>query len=88
MLKMLSTRAKFKFNLEIKENFSEAFIEEGLAFYVYGVGANKGTPFSRFENTDLPGTYLFVGPAEAESIEANFSNFANEGIAFEVDTEF
>ena len=45
-------------------------------------------PFSRFQNTDLPGTYLFVGPAEAESIEANFSNFANEGIAFEVDTEF
>jgi hypothetical protein len=70
----------------IKENFSEQFEEEGLAFYVYGVDADKGTPFSRFQNTGLPGTYLFAGPEEAENIEANFPDFQNEGIAFEVDT--
>ena len=72
----------------IKENFSEQFTEEGLAFYVYGVDAGKGTPFSRFQNTELPGTYLFAGLEESNNIEANFPNFVNEGIAFEVDTEF
>ncbi|VEP16104.1 CHRD domain-containing protein (fragment) [Hyella patelloides LEGE 07179] len=70
----------------INENFSGQFVEEGLAFYVYGAEANRATPFSRFQNTDLPGTYLFAGPEEAASIEDNFSNFVNEGIAFEVDT--
>ena len=70
----------------IKENFSEQFVEEGLAFYVYGAGEDKGTPFTRFQNTSLPGTYLFAGPSEASNIEENFPNFQNEGFAFEVDT--
>ena len=70
----------------INENFSEQFIEEGLAFYVYGAGEDKGTPFTRFQNTSLPGTYLFAGPSEASNIEENFPNFQNEGFAFEVDT--
>jgi hypothetical protein len=70
----------------INEDFSEQFEEEGLAFYVYGVGADKGTPFARFQNTGLPGTYLFAGGEEAENIEANFPDFENEGVAFEVDT--
>ena len=69
----------------IKENFSQQFDEEGLAFYVYGAGEDKGTPFTRFQNTSLPGTYLFAGPSEALNIEENFTNFQNEGIAFEVD---
>ena len=71
---------------EINENFSEQFTEEGLAFYVYGVGEDKGTPFTRFQNTDLPGTYLFAGPSETSNINENFPDFQNEGIAFEVDT--
>ena len=48
---------------------SEQFIEEGLAFYVYGAGEDKGTPFTRFrKNTSLPGTYLFAGPSEASVV--------------------
>ena len=65
-------------------NFSESFIEEGLAFYVYGVGAGMETPFTRFQNTDVPGTYLFASPDESEEIRNNFPNFIEEGFAFEV----
>ena len=68
---------------DINENFSDSFTEEGLAFYVYGVGSNKGTPFSRFQNNDFPGTYLYAAGEEAENIRNNFPNFEDEGIAFE-----
>ncbi len=40
------------------------------------------TPFNRFRNKDVPGTYLFANEAESESIRANFPNFVEEGIAF------
>ena len=65
-------------------NLSESFIHEGLAFYVYGVGAGLGKAFTRFQNTDIPGTYLFAGPEESEDIRNNFPSFIEEGIAFEV----
>jgi predicted outer membrane repeat protein len=68
----------------ILENFSNDFNEEGLAFYVYGVGEEKGTTFYRFQNEDKPGTYLFAGPEERENIVENFPNFTEEGVAFEV----
>jgi hypothetical protein len=68
----------------INENFSEDFTEEGLAFYVYGVGEEKGTTFYRFQNEDRPGTYLFAGPDERANILENFPNFTEEGPAFEV----
>ena len=68
----------------IKENFSDAFTEEGLAFYVYGAGSGFGTEFIRFQNTERPGTYLFAGQEEAESIRQNFPNFIEEGVAFEL----
>jgi predicted outer membrane repeat protein len=68
----------------INENFSESFNEEGLAFYVYGVGEDEGTTFYRFQNEDKPGTYLFAGPEERQNILENFPNFTEEGAAFEV----
>ena len=68
----------------INENFSENFTEEGIAFYVYGVGADRGATFYRFQNSDRPGTYLFAGESERENIIANFPNFIEEGTAFEV----
>ncbi|MDJ0649308.1 MAG: hypothetical protein QNJ60_11440 [Xenococcaceae cyanobacterium MO_188.B19] len=68
----------------IKENFSDAFTEEGLAFYVYGAGTGLGREFIRFQNSDRPGTYLFAGQEEAESIIKDFPNFLEEGVAFEV----
>lgn len=70
--------------INVKENFSQDFAEEGLSFYVYGAGSGLGTIFYRFQNTDRPGTYIFVGAEEKEGIVRNFPNFVEEGIAFEV----
>ena len=67
-------------------NLSNAFTNQGIAFYVYGVGANQETPFSRFQNSDVPGTYLYATGAEADNIRANFTNLIDEGIAFEAAT--
>ena len=67
----------------ILENFSDSFTEEGLAFYVYGVGAEQGTSFTRFHNDHFPGTYLYAAGEEAENIKLNFPNFEDEGAAFE-----
>ncbi len=64
-------------------NFSDAFTNQGIAFYVYGVGADQATPFSRFQNSDLPGSYLYATGEEADNIRANFTNFIEEGTAFE-----
>ena len=67
-------------------DFANAFVEEGIAFYVFGAGANQATPFNRFQNLDVPGTYLYATGAEADNISNNFPNFFNEGIAFEAGT--
>ena len=69
----------------INENFSDNFIEEGLAFYVYDNGSGLGQEFSRFHNLDEPGTYVFATGAERDNILANFPNFVDEGFAFAVD---
>ncbi|MEM9273251.1 MAG: SBBP repeat-containing protein [Cyanobacteria bacterium P01_F01_bin.143] len=45
------------------------------------------TPINRFQNSDLPGTYLFAGEAESQGIRANFPNFVEEGQAFTVAVE-
>ena len=45
------------------------------------------TSINRFQNTDIPGTYLFAGEAESENIRENFPNFTEEGLAFEVAVE-
>ncbi|VEP14524.1 hypothetical protein H1P_270017 [Hyella patelloides LEGE 07179] len=70
--------------ININDNFTEEFTEEGLAFYVYGAGTGQGNTFYRFQNENKPGTYLFAGEAERESILADFPNFIEEGAAFEV----
>lgn len=69
----------------INQDFADSFIEEGLAFYVYEAGSGLGTDFSRFQNRDRPGTYLFATGEERANIRENFTNFEDEGIAFEVD---
>ncbi len=70
---------------DIHQNYSDFFIEEGLSFYVYGVGEGKGATFYRFRNSNsnLGSTYLFATGAEAENIRHNFPNFVEEGAAFE-----
>ena len=44
-------------------------------------------PIYRFHNSALPGTYLFAGPDESQSIRENYSNFIEEGIGFRVGFE-
>ncbi|MEM9276332.1 MAG: hypothetical protein AAGA80_25780 [Cyanobacteria bacterium P01_F01_bin.143] len=40
------------------------------------------TPFIRFQNSDVPGTYLYATGEEADSIRENSPNFIEEGVAF------
>ncbi|WPF87471.1 choice-of-anchor Q domain-containing protein [Cyanobacterium aponinum AL20118] len=68
----------------VLQNYSNTFIEEGIAFYVYGADANKGTDIFRLQNLDVPGTYIYVKEQEKNNILANFDNFRLEGVAFEV----
>ena len=42
---------------------------------------------NRFQNSDLPGTFLFAGEDESRSIRANFPQFVEEGTAFRVADE-
>ncbi|MEY2985219.1 MAG: hypothetical protein RLZZ568_1836 [Cyanobacteriota bacterium] len=69
--------------VSIRENYPN-FVEEGLAFYAYGAGVGGGiTDFSRFQNRNMPGTYLFAGPEESSAILGNPGlGFAIEGLAF------
>ncbi len=41
-------------------------------------------PLYRFQNNDLPGTYLYVNGEERQDILTNFSQFEEEGVAFNV----
>jgi predicted outer membrane repeat protein len=45
------------------------------------------TEINRFQNTAVPGTYLFAGEEESENIRENFDNFEEEGLAFQVAVE-
>jgi hypothetical protein len=68
--------------VSIRQNYKN-FVEEGLAFYTYSAGVGGGTTdFARFQNKDLPGTYLFTGPDETSSVISNYNNFTFEGSAF------
>ncbi len=68
----------------INQNFSDTFVEEGLAFNVIEAGSGIGESIYRLQNTNQPGTYLFVDQTELSSIQQSFSNFVNEGVAFEI----
>ncbi len=71
-------------SINANPNLSNSFTEEGIGFYVYGAGSQKGATFSRFQNANIPGTYLYATGAEADNIRKNFPNFIEEGPAFEV----
>ena len=44
--------------------------------------SHVNTPIYRFQNTQEPGTYIFVGEAERQNIRQNFAHFEEEGFAF------
>ena len=70
-------------SINASPDFSDDFTNQGIAFYVYGAGAGEEAPFSRFQNSAVPGTYIYATGDEAESIRADFPGFVDEGIAFE-----
>lgn len=73
-------------NINNNPAYRNTFREEGVAFYVLDSSTPGGTPFYRFQNTSQPGTYLFVGEQERQSIINNpgLRHFREEGIAFKV----
>lgn len=72
-------------SISIRANFSDQFVDEGTAFYAYGVGEGAGTEIYRFENKQLANTYIYVGQEEKNAILNNAnSNFTFQGVAFEV----
>lgn len=66
-------------------------VDIGSYEFIKGSGVNTNnnssglnTPIYRFRNTNISGTYLFVGESEAQNIRANNRNFKEEGEAFRV----
>ncbi len=77
---MYATEAE---SINIRQNYRN-FREEGVAFYAYQQSMGIGENIYRFQNTQVPGSYVFVGEGERQSILANYPNFVEEGIAFKV----
>ncbi len=68
----------------INANFSSSFNEEGIAFFVFSASSGIGETLTRFQNSDLPGTFIFASPSESNLIRRNFPQFIEEGAAFNV----
>lgn len=66
----------------VKANFSPPFVEEGMAFKVSMEFNDELLKFNRFQNSSVPGTYLYANEAESASILQNFPQFQLEGTAF------
>ena len=66
----------------------EGFDFDGIdipEFYLYGVGANEGVEFHRFQNTQN-NTFLYAGPIETAAINSDPNLrgvFQDQGVAFE-----
>ncbi|WP_330204669.1 choice-of-anchor Q domain-containing protein [Cyanobacterium sp. Dongsha4] len=72
-------------SVSIRQNHSNTFDEEGVAFYAYGADAGIGQDVFRYQSKVNPGTYLFVLEAEKNTIDSQYaSDFTYEGVAFEV----
>lgn len=65
---------KFDYTLKIVDNSN-------------GADFSLNTPFSRFQNSELPGVYIWVGEEERQTIQQNYPNFREEGFAFNVAVE-
>jgi hypothetical protein len=74
-------------------NFSQTFELEGNSNPPFGdtpafkVGVEPNDDLivmNRFQNSNVPGTYLYAGEEESQNIRQNFPNFREEGIAFYV----
>ena len=70
-------------SVNIRANFPQ-FVEEGEAFEVSLQAKDDDDliAFNRFQNSDVPGSYIYAGEEESVNIRANFPQFVEEGIAF------
>ena len=62
----------------------------GESYVVFGGGGILGSldmNINRFQNSDVPGTFLFAGEEESSSIRSDFPQFEEEGFAFRVADE-
>lgn len=82
-IKRFSENINVFINRNIRANFPN-FKEEGQAFFVLGSNSEQGISIYHFQNSSLPGTYLFVKEEERQNILDNFPTFIEEGIAFKV----
>ena len=71
-------------------------ISSGESFVVFGTSNSEETAptldsldvnINRFQNSDVPGTFLFAGEQESKSIRSDFPQFEEEGFAFRVADE-
>ncbi len=68
-------------NIPSDANVANSILEVGLDTNNNSV---LNHPINRFQNGDLPGTYLYAGETESQNIRQNFPNFIDEGQAFKV----
>ena len=61
--------------------------EDGNILYWQNEPNALSFSINRFQNTAVPGTYLFAGESESETIRDEFTNFDEEGLAFKVAVE-
>ena len=77
-------------NLDYNPNVPDSGVGDSSGSYLLELTLEENpltTPITRFQNQARPGTYLFVGPGESQTIRANFPNFTEEGQAFKVSVE-
>ncbi len=72
------------FNPVLDSNSSDQTATSSILLGRETFGENLDVNINRFQNTDIPGTYLFASEEESRSIRENFPNFAEEGLAFKV----
>ncbi|MBL1211581.1 hypothetical protein [Geminocystis sp. GBBB08] len=88
-------------HVQVASEGDYVYVEPGNHFHLKGTqnGANLiqfsgmnnlsptlETPVYRFQNKDIPSTYLYAGEQEAQNIRQNYPNFKEEGFAFNVST--
>lgn len=67
-----------------KTRIIDGIVELGSVEYTGDTSGQLDTPIHRFQNTDVPSTYLYTGEEEGLNIKANYPNFTEEGFAFNV----
>lgn len=64
-------------------DLSNAFSEQGIAFYVLEADSNSGENIYRFRSVEMTGNYIYVTESERQTILNDHSNtFIEEGMAF------